>query len=246
MGRYYPDAYESYYPRTGFKRLVKSMFLFSDARRIRRIVGSAARILDVGAGAGEDAAFLRDRGRFRVEATDVNVFAAAQAKRYFHLEVRVGSLHSLGLQEAAYDLVRMRYVLSHVYSPRRTLAEAHRILKPGGWLVLWVPNADSWSWYLFGKHWEGGEAPRHLFSFSPKTLARYLADAGFSIVSLRQGIVPNTFIHSVRNLLEVLGAPQFVRRLFTLNPLMLAIFLPVSLAAALAGKSDRIMVIARK
>lgn len=246
IGAYYPQGYESYQPVTGFRRAVKWLFLRSDLARMRRLVPAGGRILDVGTGVGEDAAFLRDRGAWQVQATDASEFAAAQAQKHFGLSVLVGRLESLGLPDAAYDVVRMRYVLSHVHSPRRELAEVRRILKPGGWLVLWVPNIDSLSWRAFGSNWEGGEAPRHLYDFSVRTLSRYLTDAQFSVEEIRHSIVPNTFIHSARNFLSARGAPNLLLKIFTLNPLTLALFLPFSLIAAVLCKSDRIMIIAKR
>lgn len=246
MRRYYPNVYGSYQLLRGFRRLVKYIFLRLDFWRVRRLIGRCGRILDVGAGAGEDAAYLRDHGGWQVDATDVGEFAAEQAKQCFNLNMRVGPLESLRLPAEAYDLIRMRYVLSHVHSPRRTLAEVHRVLKPGGWLILWVPNIDSVSWRIFRGHWEGGEPPRHLFDFSPRTLTRYLESAGFAPIRISQSIVPNTAIHSARNAIESAGAPRLLQKLFTLNPLTLLVFTPLSLLAAILGQSDRIMVIARK
>ena len=63
---------------------------------------------------------------------------------------------------------------------------------------------------------------------------------------IRHSIVPNTFIHSARNFLAARRAPRFLIKIFGLNPVMLALFLPLSLAAAIIGRSDRIMVIAKK
>ena len=45
-----------------------------------------------------------------------------------------------------------------------------------------MPNLSSWQARLFGRHWQHLDVPRHLYHFTPGTLARLLIDAGFQIV----------------------------------------------------------------
>jgi SAM-dependent methyltransferase len=74
--------------------------------------------------------------------------------------------------------------LEHVHAPLETLREAHRLLVPGGKLVVAVPNIDSLPFCWFGASWIGLDLPRHLTHFSPWTLSSMLERAGFRVTSV--------------------------------------------------------------
>ena len=81
--------------------------------------------------------------------------------------------------DRCFDVVTMWHVIEHLADPLNTLSTVQRVLKPGGLLMLRTPNAASWEARLFRGCWYGVDAPRHLHLFSPDTLARCLAQAGF-------------------------------------------------------------------
>jgi hypothetical protein len=73
----------------------------------------------------------------------------------------------------------MWHSLEHVHAPLTVLREAHRLLVPGGQLVVAVPSIDSWPFRWFGSSWYGLDLPRHLTHFAPWTLELMLERAGF-------------------------------------------------------------------
>lgn len=73
-----------------------------------------------------------------------------------------------------YDTVVCRQVLDHVPRPWRVLAELHRVMKPGGTLLLSVPH-------LSRRH----ELPHDYFRHTQEGLASLLADAGFEALEVR-------------------------------------------------------------
>jgi SAM-dependent methyltransferase len=82
-------------------------------------------------------------------------------------------------------VVTMWDVLEHVASPQAYLREIHRILRPGGCLVIKVPDPQSWEARLFGPCWVGYDAPRHLFGFPRPVLVSQLAAQGFEVDSIQ-------------------------------------------------------------
>ncbi|QUC59917.1 class I SAM-dependent methyltransferase [Streptomyces sp. A2-16] len=112
------------------------------------------RVLDVGCGAGHYIAELRTRGAAEV----VGVEGSATLLR--HARDRVGeddavTLHRHDLEEPldflpddCFDLVVAALVHHHLEGRRQLLAEAHRVLRPGGALLLSTvhPTAD-WVWH---------------------------------------------------------------------------------------------------
>jgi predicted SAM-dependent methyltransferase len=44
------------------------------------------------------------------------------------------------------------------------------ILKPGGTIIIAVPNCDSWDAGHYGKYWAAYDVPRHLYHFSQENM----------------------------------------------------------------------------
>jgi SAM-dependent methyltransferase len=133
------------------------------ARRLAGLVPAGARLLDVGAGGG---AFMRLCRRVGLEAWGLDKYADPGGDPCF---LR-GDLLSLALPEAHYDAVTFLHVLEHLADPAAVLAEALRILKPGGIVLVEAPNADSLAFKLFKSRWQPLELPTHFNFFSPTSL----------------------------------------------------------------------------
>jgi SAM-dependent methyltransferase len=65
-------------------------------------------------------------------------------------------------------------VLEHLEEPERGIAEAYRLLKPGGHVILTAP----FIWWIH-------EAPRDFFRYSPFGLRYLLEEAGFEVVEVQ-------------------------------------------------------------
>jgi SAM-dependent methyltransferase len=79
----------------------------------------------------------------------------------------------------SFDAISMFHVLEHEQQPLDLLRRVHRILKPGGRLLVGVPNAASLARRLFGRHWMGYDFSRHRQVFTPRSLQATLSAAGF-------------------------------------------------------------------
>jgi predicted SAM-dependent methyltransferase len=65
--------------------------------------------------------------------------------------------------------------------PKANLAEARRILKLGGLLIVQVPNAGSYQARWFRGRWFALDVPRHRYHFDLQTLESILDATGFRI-----------------------------------------------------------------
>ncbi len=79
----------------------------------------------------------------------------------------------------------MWHVLEHLRDPQAALAAVRRLLRPGGEVILGVPNLSCASRWCFGEHWCGWNLPRHLHHFTVKTIKRLLEEAGFDVQAVR-------------------------------------------------------------
>ncbi|HEX9002469.1 MAG TPA: class I SAM-dependent methyltransferase [Blastocatellia bacterium] len=95
-----------------------------------------------------------------------------------------GTLAEAKFPDAHFDVAAMYHVVEHFPSPRAELAELHRVIAPGGWLVIETPNIETLWFRLLGARWRQF-IPDHIFFFTPATLARLCEESGFEICELR-------------------------------------------------------------
>ncbi|MBS0570783.1 MAG: metalloregulator ArsR/SmtB family transcription factor [Proteobacteria bacterium] len=136
-------------------------------------------VLDIASGDGVLAELLAPHAHsiMCVDASE-RVVAAAQArlKAYRNVQVRHGDMHALDLGARRFDLVLLLHALSYSEDPARAVAEAARVLKPGGRL----------SAITLGRHaHRAAVAPfdhRNL-GFRTEELQRFAQSAGLKIVA---------------------------------------------------------------
>ncbi len=149
--------------------------------RLKR-TGTAS-ILDIGCGKGMLLNYLQAAG-WKTCGLELSENSAATARR-MGVQVYTVSLDKAPLDAAGYDVISLFHVLEHLPDPGRTLELLKPHFKPGGILVIEVPNAGSWHFRLLGPHWFHYDAPRHLYHFTPITLNRLLAAHGYTVVEQR-------------------------------------------------------------
>lgn len=98
-----------------------------------------ARILDLGCGDGSDMSLLGSGGR--VLGLDSSLSLLATASSFG--EVVAGAGERLPLAECSVDFVHVSHVLHHAHDHRAVLGEIHRVLRPGGSLLLIETCDDS-------------------------------------------------------------------------------------------------------
>ncbi len=68
----------------------------------------------------------------------------------------------------------MWHVLEHVHELHRYIEQIKRLLKPGGFLFIAVPNYTSYDAGYYRQYWAAYDVPRHLYHFSPASMQRLL------------------------------------------------------------------------
>lgn len=188
IGQFYPADYRPHFaPPKRQKTLGLSQrfrrWLRGDSRKVLSWHGQG-RLLDFGCGGGSFLERLHLQG-WKVTGLDVAPAAVDRVRNSLNLPALVGSLPHPALQKASYDVITMWQALEHVHEPTAILRAAHRLLAPGGKLVVSVPNIDSLAFRWFGSCWYGLDLPRHLTHFAPWTLRLMLVRAGFDVGAVR-------------------------------------------------------------
>ncbi len=142
------------------------------------------RLLEVGCGEGFFLTFALQRG-WEGYGLDTSPEAIQAAKKRLSDRVAASTLLDASYQSDSFDVVSLFEVLEHLPDLMGHLREIRRVLKPGGWVCLSVPNFASLERRIFGKWWVGLDAPRHLQQFTPKSLRFVLEAAEFEVVELR-------------------------------------------------------------
>lgn len=140
---------------------------------------AGAQILELGCGAGRDAAYMDERG-FQVDPTDGVAEMAALAEQRLSRPVRVMRFDELAAV-ARYDAVYASYALLHV--PRDALADVLRriwiALRPDGWHMATYKSGGT----------EGRDALDRYFNYLSPAQARayYEAAGAWASIELREG-----------------------------------------------------------
>jgi len=88
------------------------------------------------------------------------------------------------LPDASFDRVIALEVMEHVSEPLALLANAHRLLKPGGALILSVPNPYYYAEILSEIRLRP-DSEGHIYAWADNNLVRLLGFAGFTVAERR-------------------------------------------------------------
>lgn len=152
------------------------------------------RVLDVGCGAAPGLRYLQQRGiaAVGVDISPDGLLAARQLLPVAQL-VRCDLEAPLPFASAQFSLALLSEIVEHIVDLPFLLGELHRVLRPGGTLVLTTPNL--WDVrrlvaVLGGPTWTGDTDSTHVNLQTPRTIRRYLERAGFVHVRVRAGWKP--------------------------------------------------------
>lgn len=158
--------------------------------------------LEVGSGYG----FTRvaaARAGWITGGVDLNAEACQEGERRYGLATFRGTLGEAladsrsGIGAAAWDVVLYQFVLEHVLDPGQELQHAHRALRPGGCLTLFLPSMEALEIEVFGPSYRSFRAD-HLHLPTRASLRALLRRAGFEV----QVMESSCNIHLFRELLS--------------------------------------------
>ena len=158
--------------------IVRRIMLQKKARKVEMLTGlKNGRLLDYGAGTGHFARLMETRG-WSVTAIEKNGKARELALKEFGFEMLpVEALSTIKDKEL--DVVTMWHVMEHIQEPDRMWDELHRILGDKGIAIIAVPNSASYDALKYKEHWAAYDVPRHLWHFTPSTVAQWGEKHGF-------------------------------------------------------------------
>ncbi|MEO8174978.1 MAG: class I SAM-dependent methyltransferase [Sediminibacterium sp.] len=163
---------------------VRNHTLSSKRKLIERVTGkTTGHLLDVGAGTGAFSHIMKHAG-WNVTALEPDDIARKNAKDKYGLELQ--SPENLFSQPASqFDAITMWHVLEHVHDLHPYLEQFEKILKPGGKLIIAVPNYTSYDAKVYKENWAAYDVPRHLYHFSPKSISILMEMHGLKVDEIK-------------------------------------------------------------
>ena len=159
---------ESHWWFAGRRRIIES-FLERICKRLRT---SRPHILDVGCGTGANLEMLSQFGE--TEGVDVSPDALAFCRERGLQNVRQGEAEHLPYEDSSFDLVTGLDVVEHLDNDVAGLSEMRRVLRPGGYALLFVPAFM----FLWGVQ---DDISHHRRRYTRSDLERAVRAAGFEV-----------------------------------------------------------------
>jgi 2-polyprenyl-3-methyl-5-hydroxy-6-metoxy-1,4-benzoquinol methylase len=247
----YPPDYEPYQFESmpAVVRRARRRVQRRKVARVRSLASDDATIIDIGCGNGALLELLRDDGEpnwtligwdfpgphlDRLERSGVTVIAAAIDQE------NAGNLQA--------DVAILNQVVEHFRQPDTLIDLCHRILRPGGHLIIETPNTLGIDARIFrNRHWGGYHIPRHLVVFNSDSIRTLLESNRFSIVRTEHLVSPAFWIQSVHHWLDDRRAGRFIAKFFVVrNPLLLAVATALDFVTARFAPTSNQRVVARK
>lgn len=202
------DSLSSFYPKIysqGYEEGISPRHLKTYQNRLNFVLSKVGKgsLLEVGSAAGHFLKLARDNG-FSVEGLEMDDRTRAFALEHYSLTVHSGTLERANLKTNCFDTVCMFDVFEHLLDPKVALEKILQVLKPGGSIIIQVPNIDCPGAKIWGKYWYGADIPRDIMYLSPATMRSFLVKSGFSNIEIVHKSEPHYFAHSLIKFVGVL------------------------------------------
>ncbi len=190
LKEYYPDWYLPYRGAEAwgkFSSFVTRSQRKTDQKRVRlcRMYApkrETIRLLDVGCGKPDFLAACRRQTNWQLKGIDFSD-AGWQDAAYAQLDLVEGDVQTFQSDER-FDLITMWHYLEHDYDPQRTLKKVYELLKPGGRVIIEVPDPLSLTRKWQNEHWEGWHTPRHTVLYTEKAFEKLCDASGLQLRKL--------------------------------------------------------------
>jgi 2-polyprenyl-3-methyl-5-hydroxy-6-metoxy-1,4-benzoquinol methylase len=201
----YEQEYHTPYAEQGAAIHPHQLSHFADlmTARLRDFNKPPGQFLDVGCSTGRVLRLATLLG-YEVTGLDYSKWAADHcASLGFH--TRTGSLLGQWSEGEQFDVIHCSHTIEHVPDPVSYLREMHRLLKPGGHLMLAFPNYRSLPRMILRDKWPAWCLDSHLWQFTARQMRKLLLSASLYPLSCRtlHGYSPDS---SIKKQLLDLGA----------------------------------------
>ncbi|MBB1149236.1 MULTISPECIES: class I SAM-dependent methyltransferase [unclassified Myroides] len=146
-------------------------------------------LLDIGCGTGDFLVEAKKSG-WATTGYEPNEHAFAKAKAKGITLVKKLS----ELEAHTFDVITLWHVLEHIPNLEEQIVELNRLLKPGGKLIVAVPNYKSYDAVYYKEYWAAFDVPRHLWHFSQSSIPRIFSLFDFTVDELHPMLFDSFYV----------------------------------------------------
>jgi len=199
----FPSNIEKYYPQEEYishqneaKGLVSSVYQivknYTSSRKIKlfqKLVNSSSSVLDYGAGNGflVSKLIMKNWSAFGVEPSS---FARKQAEQ-FNIKL-YSSLEELSTQK--FSAISLWHVLEHIPNYKEVLTQLTALLEEEGYLILALPNYNSWDATYYNSFWAAYDVPRHAYHFSKESIHILAQEFNFKVRKIQPMLFDSFYV----------------------------------------------------
>lgn len=160
----------------------------------RYYIDKGKKVLEIGCGDGLKLAIYKKYGMETFGLEPYGAKLTEEEKKLGIIRKSVGEVN----YDSEFDYIVLKEVLEHVPDQKQILEKCYKWLKPGGKLIITVPNVEGIWRKIFKENWFGYDVPRHLYNYNPKNIKFYLKKFGFKINRIRIYDMPYMFDGSLK------------------------------------------------
>lgn len=143
---------------------------------VERFPDASTRMLDVGCGAGNMVRSLRHWGFKNAEGVDPYI-----ANHVLHRGKTLVWKRQLSEMAPSYHCISFHHSLEHMPNQAGVLADARRLLAPGGVIIIRIPVAGTAAWRTYKENWVQLDPPRHFYLHSEASLRLLAQQSGLVV-----------------------------------------------------------------
>ena len=185
IGKYYKS--ENYISHSGTKKgLINYIYHKVRDRQLKmklNLISSLTKnksLLDIGCGTGEFINLCKNKS-WEVLGLEPDSDARELAKKNYNIDLlEQDNLYSI--KEKKVSVITLWHVLEHVYNLEKDLKQYAKILKDNGYLIIAVPNCNSYDAKQYKEHWVAYDLPIHLYHFTQKDINSLANKTGFKLI----------------------------------------------------------------
>lgn len=142
------------------------------------------KLLDIGCGVGDFLVHVKQK-QWDVVGVEPSEQARSIAEQRLQSKLLLpNELHQL--PDASFDVITMWHVLEHVDNLPDQVSELRRLLKPGGRLLIALPNYRSFDCIYYKDKWAAWDVPRHLNHFSRSSIQNLFPSESFKQIETQK------------------------------------------------------------